>query len=307
MKKNLIYFFAIIIFSAFSISAQESSAIFYQSLAWSPDGKYLTVTGMRDINQKDRTMKADIYTLRADGSDFKKITGDEKNEFYSSWAKNRIAFGAGTVGSKESDIFIINQDGSNLTQITKNAGRNATPDISPDGKRIAFISNRDGEKMQIYTMNTDGSNVKRLTKDSTVAFYNPSWSPDGKRIVYYSEKGDRKDQIWVMNADGSNQTLLTNNVGHNIFPAFSPDGKKIIFSSSNRDTNSDGSYVEGSFVYVMNLDGSNLTKIGNLNSFYARFSPDGKRIAYIAGKFPETAVYIANADGSNQTNLTAKK
>ena len=102
--RHLIYVFAIILTSAFSIFAQEGGAIFYQSLAWSPDGKYLTVTGMRDMNQKERTMKADIYTLRADGSDFKKITSDERNEFYPSWAKNRIAFGAGAAGSRESDI-----------------------------------------------------------------------------------------------------------------------------------------------------------------------------------------------------------
>ncbi|HEX8734786.1 MAG TPA: DUF5050 domain-containing protein [Pyrinomonadaceae bacterium] len=304
--KNLIYIISIITIAAFSVFAQQPpEKVFHQSLAWSPDGKYLTFTGMYDIDQKAMKMKADIFTVRADGSDLKKITGDERNEFYSSWAKGIIAFGAGAAGSRESEIYTVNWDGSNLTQVTKNAGRNATPDLSPDARRIAFISNRDGEKMQIYTMNADGSNVTRLTKDATVAFYNPQWSRDGKRIVYYSEKGDKKDQIWVMNADGSNQTLLTNNIGHNIFPAFSPDGKRIIFSSSNRDAKSDGSYVEGSFVYVMNVDGSNLTKIGGgINSYYARFSPDGKRIAYISGKFPETAIYIANADGSGAMKLT---
>ena len=62
--KNLIYVFAIIILGTFSISAQETSAIFHQSLAWSPDGKYPTFTGMRDINQK-AMMKADIYVPNA--------------------------------------------------------------------------------------------------------------------------------------------------------------------------------------------------------------------------------------------------
>ena len=107
-----------------------------------------------------------------------------------------------------------------------------------------------------------------------------------------------------MNSDGSNQTLLTGGIGHNIFPAFSPDGKRIIFSSSNRNAQTDGSYVEGSFVYMINTDGSNLTKIANLKSYFARFSPDGKKIAYISGKFPETAIYIANADGSGAMKLT---
>jgi Tol biopolymer transport system component len=302
--KNLIYIISIITLVSAAAFAQTAEKVFHQALAWSPDGKYLTFTGMRDINQQARTMKADIYTVRIDGSDLKKITGDERNEFYSSWAKNRIAFGAGAAATRESEIFAVNWDGSNLTQLTRNAGRNATPALSPDGKKIAFISNRDGDKMQIYSMNADGSNVTRLTKDATVAFYNPQWSPDGKRIVYYSEKGDKKDQIWIMNADGSNHTLLTGNIGHNIFPAFSPDGKKIIFSSSNRDAKPDGSYVQDSFVYTMNVDGSNLTKIADINSYFARFSPDGKKIAYISGKFPETAIYIASADGSGAMKVT---
>lgn len=303
--KKFSFAFVLILIAAFAAVAQETpSPKFYQSVAWSPDGKYLTATVMYDLNQKDKKMKADIYTMRADGSELKKITGDEKNEFYSSWGKNRIAFGASVSGSRESDIFVVNADGSNLTQVTKNAGRNSAPDISRDGKKIAFVSNRDGEKMQIYVANTDGSNVARLTKDDAVAFYNPVFSPDGKRIVYYSEKGDNKDQIWVMNADGSNQTLLTGGIGHNIFPAFSADGKKIIFSSSKRDTKADGSYVEGSFVYTMNLDGSNLTKLGSINSFFVRISPNGKKIAYILGKFPEAMIYIANADGSGAMKIT---
>lgn len=302
---RFINLFLVIAFCSMLVFAQEASPMFYQSLAWSPDGKYLTFTGMRDINMKDKPMKADIFVMRADGSDLKKITGDESNEFYSSWGKGRIAFGVTKPGTRETEIYLANPDGSNLTAITKaGAGRNATPDISRDGKRIAFISTRDGEKMQIYTMNADGSNVTRLTKDDTVGYYNPTWSPDGRRIVYYSEKGDQKDQVWVMNADGSNQTLLTAGVGHNIFPAFSQDGKRIIFSSSRREENPTGTYVDGSFVYVINVDGSNLTKLANIPSFYARLSPDGKRIAYIAGKFPENAIYIANADGSGAVRVT---
>jgi len=54
----------------------------------------------------------------------------------------------------------------------------------------------------------------------------------------------------------------------------------------------------------MNADGSALAKVGNIRSFFARFSPDGKKIAYIAGKFPETAIYIANVDGSGVMKVT---
>ena len=290
-----------IILSAFvylaAAATQAQAPMFHQDVSWSPDGKYIAFTGMHDFDQKARTHKADVYVMRVDGSDLRKISGDEKNEYYTSWAKGRIAFSAQTPATKESDIYTANPDGSDLRQVTRGPGRNSTPSLSRDGKRIAFVSTRDGEKYQIYTMNADGSNVMRLTNDAAVGHYNPQFSHDGKRIVYYAEKGDTKDQVWVMNADGSNKTLLTADIGHNIFPGWSPDGK-VIFSSSKRDA------AEGTFLYTVNADGSGLQKLGNIGSYFARFSPDGKKIAYVTGKFPETAIYIANADGSGAMKIT---
>lgn len=280
------------------------TAMFQQDVSWSPDGKYLAFTGMHGFDEQRRNFKADIFVVRTDGSELRKITGDDRKEFYTSWAKGRIAFGADITGTKDSDIYTANPDGSDLRQVTKGGGRNATPSFSRDGKRIAFVSARDGAKHQIYTVNADGSELTRVTKDDTIGYYNPQWSPDGKRILYYTEKADNKDQVWVMNSDGSNQTLLTGGIGHNIFPGWSRDGKKIIFSSSKRDADSSGSYVDGSFLYTMNADGSGLQKLGTIKSFFARFSPDGKKIAYISGKFPETAIYIANADGSGAVKVT---
>lgn len=294
----------VLLFAAACCLFAQNSGMFQQDVSWSPDGKSLVFCGMHDIDRQANTFKADIYVVRVDGSDLKKITGDEKNEFYTSWAKGRIAFGAEAPGTKLSDIYTANPDGSDVRQVTKGGGRNSTPAISRDGKRIAFVSTRDTTKYQIYLINADGSNLTRLTKDDNAAFFNPQWSPDGKRLVYYVEKGDQKDQIWTMNVDGSDQHLLTANTGHNIFPGWSPDGKKIIFSSSRRELDKSSSYVDGSYLYVMNADGSGLEKLGNTKSFFARFSPDGKKIAYISGQFPSTAIYIANADGSNPVKVT---
>jgi TolB protein len=259
---------------------------------------------MHDFDQQAHTFKADIYVIRADGSDLKGITGEPKNEFYTSWAKGRIAFGVEMPATKDSDIFTANPSGSDMRQITKGPGRNSTPALSRDGKKIAFVSTRDGGKYQIYVANSDGSNLTRLTKDSNTGYFNPQWSPDGKKIVYYAEKGDQRDQIWTMSADGSNQILLTDNIGHNTFPGWSPNGRRIIFSSSKRDKDADGSYIDGSYLYIMNADGSGLRKLGDIKSFFARFSPDGKKIAYISGKFPATAIYIANSDGSAPVKIT---
>ena len=303
MNRSIVIATIIFIFAA-SYLAQQKTAIFHQDVSWSPDGKYIAFCGMHDFDDKAHTFKADIYVMRADGSDLRMISDPDRNEFYTAWAKGRIAFGADAAESKGSDLYTANPDGTGLRQLTKNAKRNSTPAFSRDGKKIAFVSTRDSDKYQIYVMNADGSAIKRLTTDSNVGYFNPQWSPDGKRILFYAEKGDGKDQIWTMKSDGTDPKLLTANVGHNIFPGWSPDGKKIIFSSSKREQLAGGSFVDGSYLYVMNADGTALAKLGSIQSFFARYSPNGKRIAYVSGKFPSTVIYVANADGSDPVKIT---
>ncbi len=301
--KRFICIFMLVSIGVLSISAQN--AIFYQSLAWSPDSKILSFTAMSDYDEKTDNYRTDIFTIKTDGTNLQKISGTAKHAFSSAWSKDgkRVFFSAETADGKDSNIFSVKKDGSDLRQLTKTAKKNTAVSVSPDGKRIAFMSKGDGEKYQIYIMNADGSNIKKLTDDSAVSFCNPVWSADGKRIVYYSDKGDSRDQIWIMNADGSNQTLLTGGIGHNIFPSFSPAGKQIIFSRRN-DSDADKSYVDASYLFVMNANGSNLAPLSDINSFYARYSPDGKKIAFIMGKFLANAIYIADANGSKITKLT---
>src|SRR5436305_10206918 len=79
------------------------------------------------------------------------------------------------------------------------------PMFSPDGKKIAFESNRSGN-FEIYTMDIDGAHIKQLTND-TAFDGTPAWSPDGKQIVFASER-DSDPEIYIMNVDGSNQKRL---------------------------------------------------------------------------------------------------
>jgi len=296
-----------IIGTVFTVSivctAQTSPKMFYQDVAWSPDGKYISSTGLHDYVQGTDGFRTDIYVMRSDGSNLTKITGDQMNDYYASLSKKRVVYSSGLAKAKESSIFTANFDGSDLRRITQTTAKDTAPAFSPDGKRIAFMSDRDGGKHQIYVMNADGSDVRKLTDDATVSFCNPQWSPDGGRIVYYTDKGDRKDQVWIMNADGTNKTLLTGGIAHNIFPGWSHDGKKLIFSSSNRD-GGNASYVDGSYLYTVNADGSGFAPLGKIKSFFARISPDGKKIAYITGGFPESSIYVANEDGSGAVKIT---
>ncbi|MBI2072851.1 MAG: PD40 domain-containing protein [Gemmatimonadetes bacterium] len=134
-----------------------------------------------------------------------------------------------------------------LTQDTTAAQTDPAP--SPDGSRIAYVTDRDGNA-EIYVMNADGSNPRRLT-NTAAAEGSPAWTPDGSRIVYASNAADGTTatfHIWMLNADGSSPRQLTQGAHSNFQPAVSPDGGTVAFT-----TDRDGNYN----IYLMGIDGSN--------------------------------------------------
>jgi len=186
--KNIIFAILLLVFVGYPVFAQDAElkpSKFYQAIEWSRDGRYLSFTLMNVKNTKPMSMKADIYVMKADGTEMRKITGDESEEFFSSWSKDgkRVFFGAGAAGSKESHIFAVNTDGSGLAQITKNNQRNAAPVVSPDGKKIVFYTDRSG-KYQIWTVDPDGNNLQQLTFSNKTAAMAPVFSPDASRLVF---------------------------------------------------------------------------------------------------------------------------
>ena len=104
-----------------------------------------------------------------------------------------------------SDIYVMNADGSGTRKLTHNALQNAEPAWSPDGRKIAFRSTRNGNR-DIYVMNADGSGKRNLTRNAAWDS-RPSWSPDGRKIAFVSDR-DGRLEAHVMNADGSGQRSL---------------------------------------------------------------------------------------------------
>jgi dipeptidyl aminopeptidase/acylaminoacyl peptidase len=180
---------------------------------------------------------------------------------------NQIAFVSDRDGDLE--IYVMETDGSNITQLTINPAMERYPSWSHDGSQIVFESDRDGDS-EIFIMDTDGSNIIQLTKN-TVTDGGPSWSPDGNQIAFVSDR-DGNFEIYVMNTDGTNLTRLTNHPADEQYLTWSPDSKMIAFSS-NRDGNDE--------IYVMNVDGSGATRLTNnpASETYPDWSPHGQAIS----------------------------
>jgi Tol biopolymer transport system component len=142
------------------------------------------------------------------------------------------------------EIFTMNPNGTEITQLTFNTATDVSPSFSPNGRELVFISTRDGNR-EVYVMSPDGSNQERLTNNTTYED-NPAISPSGSKVAYESL---RDNNFEIIVKEGPFETNLTNNAATDSSPAWSPDGSKIAFHSR-RDS--------GNFeIYVMNaLDGS---------------------------------------------------
>jgi Tol biopolymer transport system component len=198
----------------------------------------------------------------------------------------------------DDEIFVMNADGSGLTQLTFNTWGDGYPSWSPDGRRILFASDRDAED-EIFVMNADGSDQTQLTFN-TEPDYSPAMSPDGTRIAFGSAR-DGDVEIYVMNSDGSQQTRLTTSAGVDDEPVWSPDGTKLVFQSDR-----DGDLE----LFVMNPDGSGQTQLTFTDVFIQDmlpdWSPDGARIVFSRGSSStgDYDIWTINADGSGETQVT---
>jgi len=226
------------------------------SAAWSPDGKRIVFSSTRD--------GGGLFVMNADGSGQTRLTDYPAGSGQPAWSPNgkRIAFVL-TDGYGNSEIHVMNAApleggtrGTNAVNLTDNPAADYGPAWSPDGTRIAFMSDRDGN-VEIYVMNaapleggTRGSNAVNLTKN-WANDSRPAWSPNGQRIAFASDRWGNSE-IYVMNADGSNAMNLTDNAADDFQPAWSPDGTRIAFTSDR-----DGNWE----IYVMNADGSGQTNL----------------------------------------------
>lgn len=184
-------------------------------------------------------------------------------------------------------------------QPAKRAPNNMFAQWSPDGKKIAFTSDRDGDP-EIYVMNADGSRPVRLTRVPGRDAH-PYFSPDGAQIVFQSPRGSvaaggawPDTYIYVMKPDGSQQARITSMPGFSGVPVYSPDGKRIAFQRTADLKNFHW------HIFVMNADGAGPQQItdGASSNQVPSWSRDGKRLIFHSDRTGKNQIYSMHPDGA---------
>jgi Tol biopolymer transport system component len=198
-----------------------------------------------------------------------------------------------------SEIFSIRADGSRYRDLSRNQGHDGSPVWSPDGRRVAFWSERldFGNLVRaLYVMRADGTGQRRLTPAGlgvSGVGEAPSWSPDGSRIAFGADSADG-GRVWVVRADGSGLTP----VGYGIEPAWSPRSNQIAFVASSDF---------GGRLALVNADGSGLRMLtdGENNERLPGWAPDGRSLAFLRfdREPPASVLYRIGVDGRGLRRL----
>lgn len=220
----------------------------------SPDGTRIAVTSaFSGLPQ--------VFVMKTDGSGRIPVTNLPSGAVLASWTPDgrQLLF-----NGQNARTYMVNADGTGLRLITVDSMDEQLPVLSPDGKRIVYVTQRNSTDslslLELYVMNVDGTHPVRLTTTTgmTATALNlfPAWSPDSRRIAFIRSIDDQVPHVWIMNADGSDAHQLFTDGGGEHSVTWSPDGRQIAFS---RRATADAHFD----IYVANADGTNMTNLTN--------------------------------------------
>ncbi len=261
----------------------------------------------------DRTGIPQIYLINTDGTDLHPLTNMSEGACQPNWSPDGslIVFVSPCRGRAEffesiyssSSLYVIKPDGTELRSLTIIPGSDFDPAWSPDGERIAFASERDGQK-EIYLLTVDSGAVIRLTNSPLgVENTQPSWSPDGTQIVYTVKRLEAY-QVWAMSATGRDNVQLVRS-GQTLWdylPFWSTDGTTIFFNQRNLGPGRPW-LMSIPFAEYATRDAVRLDLPTPIED--VEFSPDGLWITFEStDENGNRDVYYSSVTGGNRTRLT---
>jgi TolB protein len=193
-------------------------------------------------------------------------------------------------------IHAMDNNGGDVRKLIDAPGTERHAAWSPDGSRIAFQSNRDGNP-EIYITDAGGSDWFRLTSDEAEDM-RPAWSPDGKRLAFNTNR-DGNWEIYTVDPDGTNLNRLTSTPEWETGPAWSPDGKRIAYRWGPPRT------FQGD-IHTMRPDGTDERKLTDADGVeeHPAWSPDGTKIVFQSMRDGDFELYIIDCNGGPWRNLT---
>jgi serine/threonine protein kinase/Tol biopolymer transport system component len=272
-----------------------------------PIGQEEEVAGSQAVDRNriafvsERDGNADIYVMNPDGTGLRPLTRGGSSDYYPRWSPDGCQIISHSyppeiqAGEGDAQLFLIDVETGDRTLVEAAVSNAKFADWAPDGERIVFSGEQDGNwDLYIFNLTTEG--LRRLTQGQNNDYF-PAWSPDGMEVAFVRDNGDDRD-IFIVSADGLDVQNITNRAGWDWQPSWSPDAQEIAFAAFHDD-----SYE----IFVMRADGGNvrqLTDMPGVNNTEPRWSPDAQRIVFVSTPDGDAEIYVMDADGTSLVRLT---
>ena len=267
----------------------------------------------------DDEKEGDKWDVTQPQGELKTITIDTDE---STWSNLSVSQDGKTIAfDMLGDIYTVSINGGEGKPLVHGFDWNMQPAYSPDGKSIAFISDRDGTS-NLWVMDSDGSNPRQISTEKTALIHTPSWSPDGNYVAvtkgFMSSRSIPAGEIWMYHRSGGSGVMVTERAygphtqKNMTDPAFSPDGKYLYYTD---DVTSGriwqyGKNATTELFNIMRHDletGESSSYIGGAGgAIVPTPSPDGKYMAYLKREDTKTVLYLKDLKSGIDRRLSTE-